>query len=208
MTIGENYKGYAQLAILNRYGDCDNIGEIYNSDSSTSNKIIEIDGQYPPIKLLDIKNNSETGYQGYLYQNLETGELYIVHSGSQSLDPGDAPLTDQNISEVMNDYINNVGYSWATGDIPPQFKDAYNFLSEVQSNPQYADCTKKQIGQSLGGELAQLTGACYLFKDIETITFNAVGAGLLLDKLAQYGTENTEFITALSGEYSNISNYR
>ena len=33
MTIGENYKGYAQLTILNRYGDCDNIGEIYNSDS-------------------------------------------------------------------------------------------------------------------------------------------------------------------------------
>ncbi len=33
MTVGENYKGYARLATLNRYGDCDNIGEIYNSDS-------------------------------------------------------------------------------------------------------------------------------------------------------------------------------
>lgn len=208
MTVGENYKGYARLATLNRYGKCDPVGEIYNSDSLTSDKIVEIDGQYPQIKLLEIKNNTQTGYQGYLYQNLETGELYIVHSGSQSLDPGDAPLSDQNRSEVMNDYINNVVYSWATGDIPPQFEDAYNFLREVQSNPQYANCTKIQIGQSLGGELAQLTGACYLFKDIETITFNAVGAGLLLDKLAQYGTENTEFITTLSGDYSNISNYR
>ena len=208
MTIGENYKGYAQLAILNRHGDCDNIGEIYNSDSSTSNKMVEIDGQYPPIKLLDIKNNSETGYQGYLYQNLETGELYIVHGGSQSLEPGDAPLSDLNKSETINDYINNVGYSLATGDIPPQFEDAYNFLHEVQSNPQYANCTKIQIGQSLGGKLAELTGALYLFKDIETITFNAVGAGLLLNKLAQYGTENTDFITTLSDDYSNISNYR
>lgn len=103
MTVGENYKGYARLATLNRYGKCDPVGEIYNSDSLTSDKIVEIDGQYPQIKLLEIKNNTQTGYQGYLYQNLETGELYIVHSGSQSLDPGDAPLSDQNRSEVMND---------------------------------------------------------------------------------------------------------
>lgn len=33
MTVGENYKGYARLATLNRYGKCDPVGEIYNSDS-------------------------------------------------------------------------------------------------------------------------------------------------------------------------------
>lgn len=143
MTIGENYQFYAQLSIRNSALTNPSIGDQY--------ELIMSNGKTCSIKLLDIKNNTQTGYQGYLYQNLETGELYIVHSGSQSLEPGDAPLSDLNKSETINDYINNVGYSLATGDIPPQFEDAYNFLHEVQSNPQYANCTKIQIGQSLEG---------------------------------------------------------
>lgn len=95
MTIGENYQFYAQLSIRNSTLTNPSIGDQY--------ELIMSNSETYSIKLLDIKNNTQTGYQGYLYQNLETGELYIVHSGSQSLDPGDAPLSDQNRSEVMND---------------------------------------------------------------------------------------------------------
>lgn len=88
----DNYEAYAQLAILNG-----------NGKPQTNSVNLVIDNQNVTCELLQVKNNTQTGYQGYLYQNLETGELYIVHSGSQSLDPGDAPLSDQNRSEVMND---------------------------------------------------------------------------------------------------------
>ena len=88
----DNCKAYAQLAILNG-----------NGKPQTNSVNLVIDNQNVTCELLQVKNNTQTGYQGYLYQNLETGELYIVHSGSRSLDPGDAPLSDQNRSEVMND---------------------------------------------------------------------------------------------------------
>lgn len=119
-----NLDGYAQLAILNTYNDSKPERYIYNSEiDGVPTEKLEIDGHYPKIELIKKASNPETGYEGYLYKNLETGKYYFVHEGSAT--PG------FNL-ETKQDYWDNVRATLADNKLPPQFKDAYNFLHEVR----------------------------------------------------------------------------
>ena len=84
-------KGYADLAVLNSALTNPKKGDTYN---------IVLDGKLQKITLVDFVDNKNTGYQGYLYA-CENNKYYIVHSGSQSLNPADKPLAPGNRNEAV-----------------------------------------------------------------------------------------------------------
>ena len=180
----------AQLAIKNTYNNSDAEGKIYNRDDK---KEIKIGGHYPELKLVR-KVSADSGYQGYIYQNLETNKYYLVHEGSAV--PG---LN----SETAKDYLCNVAASLASGKPQSQFNDAYNFLNDAVRDFGAKNIT--QIGQSLGGYHSEVFGAMDKFKDVQTITFNAVGPGTSLDAMTKFMNDHS---LSLSNDFSNIRNYR
>ena len=93
------------------------------------------------------------------------------------------------------------------GKVPDQFYDAKSFVERVIANNKSSFNSNliSQTGQSLGGALAELTGALLYGKEgnyhtIETNTFNSLGVYDVLDKLISNG-EN------VSNDYSNINNF-
>ncbi len=192
---------YAQLAIENTYGNPNNkeLNYIYNNDTDgTPKQELKIDGHYPKIKLVE-KVSTDKGYQGYVYQNLETNQYYLVHEGSVTPGKGHG-------SEAIKDYYNNVLGALKTGQPQSQFNDAYNFLNNAVDK--YGAKNITQIGQSLGGYHSEVFGAMNKFKDVQTITFNAVGPGTSLDAMEKFINEHPEYNLNLSNDYSNIKNYR
>ncbi len=193
MTLsGIEAKIYAELATINRHGE--------DIHKTVTIKIGRDEYTYNLIDQTPI-NSNDKGYQGYLYQDTKTGDLYVVHGGSQSLAPADKPWTSENRAEIAKDYYDNVAKSITNKEIPPQFEEGYNFLNSIINDKKYNGLKITQLGQSLGGELAQIYGAMKEFQNIDTFTFNAVGAANLADVLSSNNIE-------LSGDYSNIKNYR
>lgn len=153
---------------------------------------IDIDGTVVEFKQVG-NLSSKSGYHGRAYQNLSTGEIVVVHEGSQDLSHN----VLQNWDKVVSDWgVTNT--TLAAGFIPEQFYDAFNFLNDVIAEIQGA--TIIQDGQSLGGTLAQMLGSLEVYKDIETIAFNPYGSKCLQDNL-----EDAGFF--LSDDNSNITNY-
>ena len=70
-----NSSGYAVLSNKNTIGNVDPIGTNYT---------IKLNGQEITVKLI-VSVSEDSGYQGYLYENLSNRELYVVHEGS--IDP-------------------------------------------------------------------------------------------------------------------------
>ncbi len=174
------FKAYAELTVENIYGTKPNIGETYNKT---------IDGKEVTFELID-KFNSKSGYGGYAYKNRANGEIIIVHEGSQnpiSTHPG----------EVFKDWVIADGNAFME-KISEQFYDANNFVNRVRQNNPTATSIQ-QIGQSLGGTLAQMIGALAGNENINTYTFNAYGAGNLIPALIKEGF-------TVSASHSNIIN--
>lgn len=174
---------YAYLTILNTYRDVDSKGTSYNET---------IDGSTKEFELLDFISK-DSGYQGYVYKNLSTGEIIVVHEGS--IDP--TKDISENWKELVNDWV-KADAETVFDKLTSQFDDANAFLDKVKID--YENYEIKQIGQSLGGTLSELLGALEKNKDIETYTFNSVGAGNLKNNLLQTGE-------ILSNDNSNIKNY-
>lgn len=153
---------------------------------------IDIDGTV--VEFEQVGNlSSKSGYHGRAYKNLSTGEIVVVHEGSQDLSHN----VLQNWDKVVSDWgVTNT--TLAAGFIPEQFYDAFNFLNDVIANN--PGTTIIQDGQSLGGTLAQMLGSLEVYKDIETITFNPYGSKCLQDNLEKAGF-------FLSDDNSNITNY-
>lgn len=84
-----NDPGFAALAIENRYENNADVGTHYNiiGNNGQIENPLTINGANPSVVLISkSNNNSPSGYQGYLYKNLDNGEYYLVHGGSQSLE--------------------------------------------------------------------------------------------------------------------------
>ena len=98
MTLsGTEAKIYAELAIANIYGKpIENTVTITTEGKTVEYRLIE---QAPP---------NSSGYQGYVYQNLETNQYYLVHEGSVTPGKGHG-------SEAIKDYYNNVLGALKTG---------------------------------------------------------------------------------------------
>ena len=154
-------------------------------------KLHNFENKNNPFLLID-KTSTESGYQGYVYENELNGEIIVVHNGSETIALG------ANKSEIKKDWLETDFVAFALKVIPDQFYDSNIFLNKVKRK--YADKKIVQVGQSLGGFLAELNGCLEDNKDIETYTYNSLGAANLMPKLVKAGYK-------LSNDYSNIKNY-
>ena len=111
------------------------------------------------------EHNANNGFHGEAFYKNDV--IVISFRGTEPTDKGD----------IIND--GQMGLN----RLPSQYVDAHNFYLQVKSN-----FPNKKIvftGHSLGGALAQLMGA---ETGNETVTFNAYGAGDLIQKDNVKGT--------------------
>ena len=147
-------------------------------------------------ELVQKSSPNDSGYAGYAYRNKSTGDIIVVHEGSEDISNIQNILKNQD--EVIKDWIKSDG-AFVKNEIPPQFDDAKDFLNEVKSNNSNSNII--QIGQSLGGGLSQLLGMLDNNKNITTYTYNAPGCYRYKDILRQNGYN-------ISANFNNITNYR
>lgn len=144
------------------------------------------------IKASQIENNY--GYQGYAYEDITTGDIIVVHEGSEALG------TSSSTSEIYKDwFVTNKDI--ATNKIPKQFELSNNFLNEIKQYAKEKGANVVQIGMSLAGGLAEMNAALAGNENIETYTFNSCGTRHLATALQDAGY-------TLSNDYSNIHNFR
>lgn len=165
--------------------------QIYAKLTIANGETIEINGD--TYTCINSVSNSNNGYQGFAYKNNSTGNIIVVHAGSNDL----SKISNWFTNETFNDWIKTDG-QLATDTIPSQFYSAKNFLENVISSNQQSNIS--QTGQSLGGTLAQLCGVLDEFKNIDTKTFNPLGTIDLFDDLQSQGYN-------ISNDFSNINNY-
>ena len=156
----------------------------------TETNFVNINKKYKKINMENSKNPI-SGYQGYLYKKNDADLYIVVHEGSEDL-----ANIFKKYSDFKKDWFKTDGQI-INDKIPDQFYDAKKFLETVKSH--YGDEKIIQIGQSLGGNLAQTLGALEENKTIETITFNALGAKQIEEYLKVEGFQ-------LSNNNSNIHN--
>ncbi|MES2771295.1 MAG: DUF6792 domain-containing protein, partial [Pseudomonadota bacterium] len=127
----------------------------------------------------DFASIENTGYQGAVFVNTQTHEVVLANRGTE-LGSG---------RDLLNDL------SMGIGKLPSQYESAsefYGTATQIAARYGIQDADITITGHSLGGALSQLLGAAH---GNFTQTFNAYGAGNLLDQL---GIEQ--------GDFSNIHN--
>lgn len=127
-----------------------------------------------------VMENGISHYKGCIFVNKNTNEIAVVHKGTRIKNIGDI--------QANLDLIR--------GEMPEQQKDADYLIKKAKiyaKNNEIAVDKIRNIGHSLGGSLAQLVGHDH--HDIETVTFNPYGVGVILAK------EDAE------RDYPNITNH-
>lgn len=128
--------------------------------------LVSIDGvDYEPLKYVD---NEKTGYQGTIYQRMDTGEIVVVHRGTEF---DREPIKDGAIADGQ----------MVARKANPQLPDALELTRDAQElavkwakrHPGEPHHEVTVAGHSLGGALAQATAYYY---GLRGETFNAYGA--------------------------------
>lgn len=78
----EYIQAYAQLTIAVVYGQKDEDGNPIEKGATFDYKIHNENESIVTFELID-KISTESGYQGYAYKDLTTGEVIVIHEGSQ-----------------------------------------------------------------------------------------------------------------------------
>lgn len=131
--------------------------------------------------ILEHYSNSRNGYQGTIYQRVDTGEIVVAHRGTE---------VDKGPKAIVQDAVYTDG-SMALSRINPQAEDAIELTRRAL---RYAErdsrvfSEKPQVtvtGHSLGGCLAQITAHHF---DLRGETFNAYGAASLNRRIPEGGS--------------------
>lgn len=126
------------------------VEQVYATLTIANGKTIEINGT--TYTCIDSVSNSTNGYQGFAYKNNSTGNIIVVHAGSNDLSKFSNWFTKET----------NDGFSdWATVDIPSNIKEMYYRLSRRGSD----FCIENSVD---GIEFKQMR-ICHLFKAGKTI---------------------------------------
>jgi hypothetical protein len=134
-------------------------------------------------KVLEHVNNTRNGYQGTVYQRVDTKEIVVSHRGTEQI-LLDAVLTDG---------------SMVTGRTNLQAKDAIALTERAleYSRLQGADEGRTPpvtvTGHSLGGTLAQISAHHF---DLKGETFNAFGAASLNYRIPEGGNRMINHVMA------------
>ncbi len=131
--------------------------------------------------ILEHYSNTKNGYQGTIYQRVDTGEIVVAHRGTE---------VDKGAKAIVQDAVYTDG-SMALSRVNPQAEDAIELTRRAL---RYAErdsrlfSEKPQVtvtGHSLGGCLAQITAHHF---NLHGETFNAYGAASLNRRIPEGGT--------------------
>lgn len=158
---------------------------------------VVIDGtQY---RVIEHANNPRTGYQGTIYQKVDSGEIVVAHRGTE---------------EVWKDGIVADG-AMVVARTNPQADDAVALTGRaLQYARTYSSVNPPEVtvtGHSLGGTLAQVSAHYY---DLRGETFNAYGAGSLDRRIPDGPNDRminhvmaADVVSAASGHYGEVRTY-
>lgn len=141
--------------------------------------------------ILEHYSNPRNGYQGTIYQRVDTGELVVAHRGTE---------VDKGVKPVIQDALYTDG-SMALSRVNPQAQDAIALTRRAQErvdeiSETYGRAPQLTVtGHSLGGTLAQITAHHFGLKGE---TFNAYGAASLGLRIPEGG--NTVLNHVMAGD--------
>ncbi|MBM9617025.1 hypothetical protein JWJ90_22455 [Desulfobulbus rhabdoformis] len=115
------------------------------------------------VKGVSTDFNYDSGFQGMLLQDNQTGEFVITFRGTEP---------DQGPGELYNDLIVADILYMGTGRGPQQMKDAMDFVNKMINIHELDSTNTNFTGHSLGGALAGMASYVYGF---ETYTYNGFG---------------------------------
>ncbi|MCF7221654.1 lipase family protein [Marilutibacter chinensis] len=194
MTI--NSQQYANLAdhSYDRHG---NMAQL-----AARQEVIEIEGI--DYKVLDHVDNPRNGYQGTIYQRVDTGEIVVAHRGTEfDREPLQDGLTDAGM--VVSRHNAQVD------DAIGLTRRAREYASDPAMVERYGHAPEVSVtGHSLGGALAQVTAHHY---DLRGETFNAYGAVSLNRRIPEGGDQvvnhvmATDPVSAASPHYGQVRIY-
>lgn len=139
-------------------------------------------------RVLEHVDSGRTGYQGTIYQRVDSGEIIVAHRGTEFE------------RERWNDLVKTDG-AMVAGRINPQAEDAIALTArarEFANDPRNIDIYGRAsevtvTGHSLGGTLAQITAH---YHDLRGETFNAYGAVSLSYRIPEGGDRVINHVTA------------
>jgi hypothetical protein len=181
------------------------IDETKSTDDNIVYEEIEIDGvKYEPLAY---KSNPATGYQGTIYQRMDTGEIVVAHRGTE----GKKLLEAAGWKDVGADG------AMLAARVNPQTPDAIELTEKALEIAQrYARREGVAVpevtvtGHSLGGCLAQITAHKF---HLRGETFNAYGAASLGYGISEGGhtvvnhVMATDVVSAASPHFGQVRVY-
>jgi hypothetical protein len=157
--------------------------------------------------ILEHYNNPRTGYQGTIYQRVDTGDIAVAHRGTE---------VDQGLGTLFRD-AGIVDGSMVVRRVNPQTQEAIELTRRAIERANLAANEPGAVipqvtttGHSLGGCLAQITAHHFGLKGE---TFNAYGAASLGLGIPKGGHDvvnhvmSTDFVSAASPHYGQVRMY-
>ena len=141
--------------------------------------------------ILEHYSNPRNGYQGTIYQRVDTGEMVVAHRGTE---------VDKGVKPIVQDALYTDG-SMALSRVNPQARDAIALTQRAQDRAEIEGRRTGHApqvtvtGHSLGGTLAQVSAHHFGLKGE---TFNAYGAASLGLRVPEGG--NTVLNHVMAGD--------
>ncbi|AWV06056.1 lipase family protein [Marilutibacter maris] len=187
---------YANLA-SHTYDSAGDMGQL-----AARRAVVEIEGV--DYKILEHVDNPDNGYQGTIYQRMDSGEIVVAHRGTEfDREPLKDGLTDAGM--VVSRY--NAQIDDAIG----LTRRAREYASDPEMIERYGHASEVSVtGHSLGGTLAQVSAHHF---DLRGETFNAYGAASLDRRIPEGGERvlnhvmATDPVSAASPHYGEVRVY-
>ena len=165
-------------------------------------EIVEIEGAR--YKILEYVDNPGNGYQGTIYQQVDSGDIVVAHRGTE---PGrefwqDAIGADAGMVLTRNNI--------QADDAIELTRRALEYAEREGHEPGMSTPEVTVTGHSLGGTLAQVTAHHF---DLRGETFNAYGAASLNRRIPEGGDQvlnhvmATDVVGAGSPHYGQVRTY-
>ncbi len=148
------------------------------------NKHVVLEGV--TYKVLEYVNNPHNGYQGTIYQRMDSSEVIVAHRGTEfEREPwNDLIKTDgaMVVARANIQAVDAIALTSRAEEIAKEQAERRGFVPEVTVT-----------GHSLGGTLAQITAHHF---DLRGETFNAYGAASLTYRIPEGGNRVLNHVTA------------